>query len=157
MASNKKIDKGLVTLIVGIVAPIGLIVGNIISGEYSLKGIILQLNADNSPSESNPSIYSSGPDSSRPNTSTSKNSTNDSPLYTAETNDSNTGETLDENESSNNDFIDDPIHNNVTEEETIEEPTNDSNPNGDADILTYESTDSDIITSSGEIIGIRVP
>lgn len=75
MASNKKIDKGLVTLIVGIVAPIGLIVGNIISGEYSLKGIILQLNADNSPSESNPSIYSSGPDSSRPNTSTSKNST----------------------------------------------------------------------------------
>lgn len=41
MASNKKIDKGLVTLIVGIVAPIGLIVGNIISGEYSLKGIIL--------------------------------------------------------------------------------------------------------------------
>lgn len=82
---------------------------------------------------------------------------NDSPLYTAETNDSNTGETLDENESSNNDFIDDPIHNNVTEEETIEEPTNDSNPNGDAGILTYESTDSDIITSSGEIIGIRVP
>ena len=152
MASNKKIDKGLVALIVGIVAQIGLIVGNIISGEYSLKGIILQLNADNSPSESNPSIYSSGPDSS-----TSKNSTNDSPLYTAETNDSNTIETIDENESSNGGFIDNPIHSNVTEEQTNKESTNDSNPNGDVGILTYESTDSDIITSSGEIIGIRVP
>ena len=118
----------------------------------------MQINANSNSSEPNPSsIYSSNPDFSHPGTSTSENSTNDSPPYTAETNDSNTGETLDENESSNNDFIDDPIHNNVTEEETIEEPTNDSNPNGDAGILTYESTDSDIITSSGEIIGIRVP
>lgn len=157
MASNKKIDKGLVALIVGIFAPIGLIVGNIISGEYSLKGINLQLNADNSSSESNPSIYSSGPDSSCPSTSTSKNSTNDSSPYTAETNDSNTVETIDENESSNGVFIDDPISNYVTEEETNEELTNDSSPNGDADILTYEFADSDIITSSDEIIGIRVP
>lgn len=157
MASNKKFGKGLATLIVGIVTPIGLIVSNIISGEYSLKGINLQLNADNSSSESNPSIYSSGPDSSRPSTSTSKKSTNDSSPYTAETNDSNTVETIYENESSNGGFIDDPISNYVTEEETNEELTNDSSPNGDADILTYEFADSDIITYSDEIIGIRVP
>ncbi len=153
--NNRTITRSQILKTLGAV---GVIIAAIITGVFSIITTNMQINANSNSSEPNPSsIYSSNPDFSHPGTSTSENSTNDSPPYTAETNDSNTGETLDENESSNNDFIDDPIHNNVTEEETIEEPTNDSNPNGDAGILTYESTDSDIITSSGEIIGIRVP
>lgn len=127
MASNKVLDIGLATLL-------GAIIGAIIAGLFSLITTAMQINANSDSSESNPG------------TSTSENSTNDSPPYTAETNDSNTAETLDENESSNNVFIDDPIHNNVTEEETTEEPTNDSSPNGDIGIPISESTSATVFT-----------
>ncbi len=143
--NNRTITRSQILKTLGAV---GVIIAAIITGVFSIITTNMQINANSN---------SSGPDFSPTGTSTSEKSTNDSPPYTAETNDSNTIETIDENESSNGGFIDNPIHSNVTEEQTNKESTNDSNPNGDVGILTYESTDSDIITSSGEIIGIRVP
>ena len=93
----------------------------------------------------NANSNSSGPDFSPPGTSTSEKSTNDSPPYTAETNDSNTSETLDEKESSNSGSIDNPIHKNITEEAN-EEPTNDSTPNVDIGIPISESTSDTVFT-----------
>ena len=116
MASNKVLDIGLATLL-------GAIIGAIIAGLFSLITTAMQINANSNSSETNhSSIYNSEPDSSHLDTSTSENSTNDSTPYTAETNDSNIVETIDEKESSNCGFIDNPIHKNVTEEKTNEEP-----------------------------------
>lgn len=145
MASNKVLDIGLATLL-------GAIIGAIIAGLFSLITTAMQINANSNSSETNhSSIYNSEPDSSHLDTSTSENSTNDSTPYTAETNDSNIVETIDEKESSNCGFIDNPIHKNVTEEKTNEEPTNDSDPNGEIGIPIRESTSSNIITPNNEI------
>lgn len=145
MASNKVLDIVLATLL-------GAIIGAIIAGLFSLITTAMQINANSNSSETNhSSIYNSEPDSSHLDTSTSENSTNDSTPYTAETNDSNIVETIDEKESSNCGFIDNPIHKNVTEEKTNEEPTNDSDPNGEIGIPIRESTSSNIITPNNEI------
>lgn len=130
------------SIIKNIIKAVGAIIVAIISGVFLLISTNMQINAN---------INSSGPDFSPPGTSTSEKSTNDSPPYTAETNDSNTSETLDEKESSNSGSIDNPIHKNVTEEKTNEEPTNDSDPNGEIGIPIHESTSSNIITPNNEI------
>lgn len=64
---------------------VGVIIAAIITGVVSIITTNMQINANSN---------SSGPDFSPPGTSTSEKSTNDSPPYTAETNDSNTSETL---------------------------------------------------------------
>ena len=111
---------------------VGAIIAAIITGVVSIITTNMQINANSN---------SSGPDFSPPGTSTSEKSTNDSPPYTAETNDSNTSETLDEKESSNSGSIDNPIHKNITEE-----PTNDSSPNVDIGIPISESTSDTVFT-----------
>ena len=115
---------------------VGVIIAAIITGVVSIITTNMQINANSN---------SSGPDFSPPGTSTSEKSTNDSPPYTAETNDSNTSETLDEKESSNSGSIDNPIHKNITEEAN-EEQKNDSPPNVDIGIPISESTSDTVFT-----------
>lgn len=136
--NNRTITRSQILKTLGAV---GVIIAAIITGVFSIITTNMQINANSN---------SSGPDFSPTGTSTSEKSTNDSPPYTAETNDSNTIETIDENESSNGGFIDNPIHSNVTEEQTNKESTNDSNPNGDVGIPIHESTSSNITTPSYE-------
>lgn len=132
--NNNRTIKG--STIIKTLGAVGVIIAAIITGVVSIITTNMQINANSN---------SSGPDFSPPGTSTSEKSTNDSPPYTAETNDSNTSETLDEKESSNSGSIDNPIHKNITEEAN-EKPTNDSNPNVDIGIPISESTSDTVFT-----------